>query len=47
MSAIERVQHQEIAHASHMLHHDQPQVLANSLSQFLSDASSTGVEMTG
>jgi pimeloyl-ACP methyl ester carboxylesterase len=46
MSAIKGVKHQEIAHASHMLHHDQPHALANMLSQFLSDPASSGMEMT-
>ena len=46
MSVIQGVQHLEIAHASHMLHHDQPQVLASMLTQFLSDASTNVLEMT-
>jgi pimeloyl-ACP methyl ester carboxylesterase len=46
MYVIQGVQHLEIAHASHMLHHDQPQVLASMLTQFLSDASTNVLEMT-
>lgn len=46
MSAIEGVQHLEIAHASHMLHHDQPRMLASMLTQFLSDPSTCAMEMT-
>ena len=38
MSVIPDVAHLEIEEASHMLHHDQPQVLAQALMAFLSDA---------
>ena len=38
MSVIPSLKHEEIAQASHMLHHDQPKVLADLLTHFLDDS---------